>query len=265
MKLIITLIIALTMTSCQTSTKKETARQLKILQVAGGCCHEYEKQTKLLSEAFNKNFNCHVDTFVEGTSRTALHSKLQQKDWSKGYDVVLMSLCSGHVKDDKYILSIVAEAQKAQKGLVFLHCSLHNFRSTTAGTKAWRELMGLSSVGHEPAGDVLCENTKPEHPIMKGFPVDYVFPKEEVYKITQVHGNTQELARSFGVRSKKFHPVIWVQNYNNSKVFGTSIGHSTSTYKMKTYTDLVSRGLLWSANALKEDGSPKDFVKKPLK
>ncbi len=150
MKILSVLCALIFMVSCQ--AQEATPKKLKVLQIAGGCCHDYPKQMELTSQAFKKNFNCTVDTFVEGTNRTHLHAKLKSKNWSDGYDVVLLSLCFGHVKDDKYILSIVEEASKNKKGLVFLHCSLHNFRSTTEGTNAWRELMGLTSKGHEHKG-----------------------------------------------------------------------------------------------------------------
>jgi type 1 glutamine amidotransferase len=261
-KSILLFLVSLWMVSCQAQDTAKAPKSLKVLQIAGGCCHEYEKQMALTSEAFKKNFNCTVDTFVEGKNRTDLHSKLKSENWSEGYDAVLLSLCFGHVKDDKYILSIVEEAAKNKKGLIFLHCSLHNFRSTTEGTNAWRKLMGLSSKGHESKGDLVCENTNPKHPVMKGFPQAHTFPEEEVYIITKVHENAKELARSFGKKTKKFHPVIWTSEYNGCKVFGTSIGHSTVTYKDKVYTDLVSRGLLWTVDGLSPDGVVKNDLKK---
>ena len=251
------LILSLFIVGVYAESEKKT---LKILQAAGGCCHDYPAQMKLLQEAFEKNFKCKVETHVDGKSRTHIHSKLKQKNWSEGFDVVLLSLCFGHVKDDDYIMSLVEEASKNKKGLVFL---LHNFRSTEKGTSAWRKMLGLTSKAHEKKGDLVCENTKPEHPIMKGFPQAHTFPVEEVYIITKVHENAKELARSYGPKTKKFHPVIWTSEFKGCKVFGTSIGHSTVTYKDKVFTDLVSRGLLWTVDGLKEDGKPKsDFEKK---
>lgn len=253
--LLLTLLLSV---ACQSSAPKS----LKVLQVAGGCCHEYEKQMALLKESFTKDFNCSVDTYVEGTNRTHLMSKIKEPNWSDGYDVVLLSLCFGHVKDDAYILSLVEEASKNNKGIVFLHCSLHNFRSTTTGTNEWREFLGLTSKGHEHKNDLVCENTNPEHPIMKPFPQAHTFPEEEVYIITKVHKNAKELGRSFGEKTKKFHPVIWTSEYKDCKIFGTSIGHSTITYHDEVYTDLVSRGLLWTVNGLNNDGTPVESLKK---
>ena len=112
--------------------------------------------------------------------------------------------------------------------------------------------MGLTSVGHEKQGNLVCENTAPEHPIMKGFPEAHEFPVEEVYMITKVHENAKELARSWGKSTKKFHPVIWTNEFQGSKVFGTSIGHSTVTYSDKYYLDLVTRGVLWTAGKLED-------------
>ncbi|WDE97339.1 ThuA domain-containing protein [Lentisphaera profundi] len=245
MKLLSVLFIALSF-----GLLAEDKKPLKIIQIAGGCCHEYKEQMKLTSEAFKKSFNCTVDTFVDGSDRTSHHAKLKEKNWSKAYDAVVFSLCAGHVKDDEFILSIVEEASKNKKGLVFLHCSLHNFRSTKIGTDAWRKLMGLTSIGHEHKGDLICENTDATHPVMKNFPPDYTFKEEEVYIITKKGANVKELARAYGKRTKKWHPVIWTSEYEQSKIFGTSIGHTTATYEDKVYTDLLCRGLLWSVGKL---------------
>ena len=69
MKILSILVLLFSLGSCQTAIPLEATvpKKLKVLQIAGGCCHEYSKQMKLLSTAFNKNFNCQVDTFVEGT------------------------------------------------------------------------------------------------------------------------------------------------------------------------------------------------------
>ncbi|MCM8532014.1 MAG: ThuA domain-containing protein [Lentisphaeraceae bacterium] len=248
MKLVSLFVGLLFLVSCQSSAPKK----LKVLQLAGGCCHDYPMQMEALEKTFEASANCEVTTFIEGTNRTHKHSKLLKANWSAGYDVILMSFCYGHVKDDDYIMSIVDEASKNNKSLVFLHCSLHNFRSTEKGTNAWRELMGLTSKGHEKKETLVCENTAENHPIMKGFPQAKEFPVEEVYIITKIHENTKELGRAFGRTTKRFHPVIWTSEYKGCKVFGTSIGHSNVTYKDADFLNLVSRGLQWTAGTLED-------------
>ena len=164
--------------------------------------------------------------------------------------MVLLSLCFGHVKDDDFILSIVAEAAEGNKGLVFIHCSLHNFRSTEEGTQAWRALMGVTSIGHEKRTAVVYESSLPDHPIMKGFPAVADFDGEEVYKIVKVEPGVKELARAYGSETEAYHTAVWTYEYGDNRVFGTSLGHSTSSYGREEFLELVSRGVLWTAGKL---------------
>ena len=41
-----------------------------------------------------------------------------------------------------------------------------------------------------------------------------------------------------------------------SRVFGTTVGHHNETIAENTYLDLVSRGLLWAAGKLDDEGRP---------
>ena len=41
------------------------------------------------------------------------------------------------------------------------------------------------------------------------------------------------------------------------RTFGTTIGHHNVTMEVPTYLDIVARGMLWSANKLNDDGTPK--------
>jgi len=252
------LILALGVCLAFTGSASAKPKPLSILHIGGGCCHEYANQAKLLKKGIEGAVNAKMDVFVEGKDRTHLHSLLKKKNWSSGYDVVIFSICYGHVDDEDFVESVVLEAAKNKKGLVFLHCSLHNFRSTPEkGTEAWRNLMGLHSSGHEKRMDEVVENILPDHPIMAGFPQKKVFPAEEVYIVIKQLKSVVPLAKAYGPKkTKKYHPVIWTHLYKESRIFGTSLGHSTSTFRDKMFIELVTRGTLWTANKLEKDGSP---------
>ena len=65
------------------------------------------------------------------------------------------------------------------------------------------------------------------------------------------------LGTSFSEESKKHHVVIWVNDYQGTRVFATTLGHSNDTMKNDVYLDLVARGLLWSCGQLDNEGKPK--------
>jgi type 1 glutamine amidotransferase len=44
--------------------------------------------------------------------------------------------------------------------------------------------------------------------------------------------------------------VVWVNEYQKTRVFSTTIGHNNVTVSDARYLDLVTRGLLWSCGKL---------------
>ena len=231
-------------------------KPLKIIQVSGGCCHDYVNQQNINKEGLEKRINCKVENFTEGKKRDHRHSLFDKKDWSKGYDVVLFNICYGGITDDQYITDIVAESAKNGKGVMFLHCSLHTFRGAKEGATAWRALMGLSSKKHGKKSPILVENLKEKHPIMLDFPQIWQTPNGELYNIFAKGENVEVLARGHYPDSDDNHACIWTNKYQQSKVFGISLGHHNETMKAKEYQDLLSRGTLWTVGKLKADGKP---------
>src|SRR5690606_35420797 len=53
-----------------------------------------------------------------------------------------------------------------------------------------------------------------------------------------------------------YHLTAWTNTYGKGRVFGTTIGHHNETIATEEYLDLVTRGLLWTAQKLTADGSP---------
>ena len=249
--LIILMILGLSFTSFA-----EDEKTLKIIHVAGGCCHDYKSQKTILKEGLEKRINCKVDLFVEGKSKNHKHSLFQKKDWSKGYDLVLFNICFGGVTDDDFIKNIVAETAKDGKGAVFLHCSLHTFRNAKSGTTAYRQLMGLSSKNHGKKSPILVENLKKAHPIMKGFPELWQTPNGELYNIFAQGEKAEILAQGHYPDDKKTQACIWTNLYKESKIFGMSLGHHNETMAAKEYQDVLSRGVLWTVGKLQDDGKP---------
>jgi len=104
---------------------------------------------------------------------------------------------------------------------------------------------------------VEIQNVKPEHPVMKGFGKSWKTPKGELYEITKVWPKCTPLGQAYGIRTKKNHPCIWVNEYGKARVFGTTIGHHNETMQTEQYISYVTRGLLWACGKLDDNGKPK--------
>jgi len=230
---------------------------LKVLMVTGGCCHDYANQKMILAEGLsaraNVEFTIVHEEGKEKGDRTHMVSIYQKEDWAKGYDVVLHNECFGAVTDVAFVERI-AKAHHDGVPAVMLHCSTHSYR--TAQTDEWRKCVGQTSMSHEKNRDLLVKNIKPEHPVMKGFPKEWLDPKDELYKNEKLWENFIPLAQAYGEDTKKDHALVWVNTYGQARVFGTTMGHNNETMSHEVFLDLVARGLLWACGKLGDDGKP---------
>ncbi len=231
---------------------------LRVLMVTGGCCHDYEQQKLILAEGISARANVEFTTVheegPEGKKDKSHKISIYEKaDWASGYDVVLHNECFGAV-DDVAFVDRIAKAHFDGVPAVMLHCSTHSYRM--AGTDEWRKCVGQKSMSHEKARDLHVINLKPEHPVMKGFPMEWLDKMDELYKNEVLYDNFVPLAKAYGEETKKDHNVIWLNTYGKAKVFGTTMGHANATMCDPVYLDLVTRGLLWATGKLGEDGKP---------
>lgn len=233
-------------------------KPLKVLLVTGGCCHDYEKQKLILAEGIgaraNVEFTIVHEEGPEGKKdKTHKISIYENPEWAKGYDVVLHNECFGAVEDVAFVERI-AKAHRDGVPAVMLHCSAHSYRM--AGTDEWRKVLGQKSMSHEKNRDLLVKNLAPEHPVMRGFPMEWLDKADELYKNEILYPGFVALAKAYGEDTQKDHYVIWTNTYDNAKVFGTTLGHNNSTMEDPVYLDLVTRGLLWSCGKLDDQGKP---------
>ncbi len=102
-------------------------------------------------------------------------------------------------------------------------------------------------MNHEAQGGFTNEVVVKDHPIMQGFPDPWAQEQGELYRIEEVMPTATVLARAMGTDPAIYHPTIWVNEYEEVRVFTTTIGHHTETMATDTYLDLLSRGILWAA------------------
>jgi type 1 glutamine amidotransferase len=238
--------------------RAEDVKPLKVLMVCGGCCHDYEKQKLILAEGLSARANVEFTTVHEETpdgkkGRDHKISIYLKDDWAKGYDVVLHNECFGAVVDVPFVERI-AKPHFDGVPAVMLHCSTHSYRM--AATDEWRKCVGQKSMSHEKNRDLHVKNIKPEHPVMKGFPSEWLDKADELYKNEVLYDNFVPLAKAYGEDTKKDHNLVWVNTYGKGKVFGTTMGHGNATMSEPVFLDLVVRGLLWACGKLDDNGKP---------
>ncbi|MGB7343958.1 MAG: ThuA domain-containing protein [Pirellulaceae bacterium] len=253
---------------------------LKVLLVAGGCCHDYATQSKLLKEGIESRINAEVTVVLSSDTTTkATFDIYNSDDWADNYDVVIHDECSANVTERPYVDRILA-AHRNGTPAVNLHCAMHSYRwgdykspvEPGADNALWYEMIGVQSSAHGPKTPIDVISSDADHPIMKGF-ADWKTIDEELYNNVRVFSGTSALVQgkqmvSPNKKELKNNPdakptektavVAWTSQYgpNKTRIFSTSLGHQNDTVADTRYMDLVVRGLLWSTGNLTEEGKP---------
>ncbi len=222
---------------------KET---LKVLIVTGGCCHDYEFQSAAMVEGIGKHAQAEFTVVNEGGKGTDAQIALyDDPQWAKPYDVVIHNECFADTKDDAYIRKIT-DAHRAGTPAVVVHCAMHTYRS--AKIDDWREFLGVTSKQHEHQSKYPVKVVKADHPVMKDFPSDWTTPMDELYIIEKLGPKTTVLATSKSEKTGKDQPVIWANDFNGTRVFGTTYGHTNETFSDPVFLKLLANGMTWAAD-----------------
>lgn len=221
---------------------------LQVLLITGGCCHNYLFQSLALTKGVEERADVEFTVVNDGGTGTRAKIDLyDDPDWAKPYDVIIHNECFADTQDPDYIRKITA-GHKAGKPAVVIHCAMHTYRS--AEIDDWREFLGVTSRHHEHQSRYPVKVTKEDHPVMKGWTRDWVTPKDELYIVDKLWPKATALATSKSEKTGEDQPVIWVNDYEGTRVFGTTYGHSDDTFRDAVFIDLVTRGLLWAAGKL---------------
>jgi type 1 glutamine amidotransferase len=231
--------------AAKASAAPATPAPLRALLITGGCCHDYVLQAKALTEGSQKFAAITWTVVNEGGKGTDAQIPLYNNpDWAKPYDVVVHNECFANTADAAYIRKITA-AHKAGKPAVVIHCAMHSYRAATIDD--WREFLGVTSRKHDHQSKYPVRAVVADHPALRDFPAIWVTPMDELYVIEKQWPKATTLATSVSEKDQWVHPVIWVNNYHGTRVFGTTFGHSNETWQDPVFITLVSRGLLWAA------------------
>lgn len=245
------LTLAILSTPAQSDDSQPATGSVNILLITGGCCHDYDFQTKSMQLAMKQRDVKAKWTVVNdgGKGTEAMIDLYENPNWAEGFDVVIHNECFANTTNEDYIKRIT-KAHHAGANAVVIHCAMHTYRS--AKIDDWREFLGVTSRRHDHQSNYPVKVTKADHPIMNKFPAEYSSAKDELYIIEKVWPNTTVLATSNSERDNKEHPVYWTNLYGKARVFGTTYGHSNETFEDSVFLDTITRGALWAAGKLKD-------------
>lgn len=231
------------------ATPWATAEPIRALLVCGGCCHDYASQSKILQAGIQARANVRVDVVRSEVKGTAPDFPIyQNKDWAKGYDVVIHDECAADVKD-KELVARILDAHRAGLPAVNLHCAAHSYRT---GTDMWFSFMGVQSSAHGWKKPITVDFSASQHPITEGM-MGWTTINEELYNNVKVFETAKPLALGNQENSKggtDTTVVAWTNDYHGTKIFNTTLGHENKTVEDDRYLNLVVRGLLWSCGKL---------------
>ena len=225
-------------------------KPLKALLIAGGCCHEYDKQKDVLKAGLEARAHLTVDIIYSPDRTTKARFECYERaDWAAGYDVVIHDECTSDVKELPYVQRIL-DAHRKGVPAVNLHCAMHCYRT---GTDDWFQFLGLHSMGHGPQKPIAVKYVDRDHPIAKTLG-DWTTINEELYNNVRLFDTARPLARGAQDTGSKVddYVVTWVNQYGKTRVFCTTLGHNTATVADARYLELVTRGLLWSCDKLND-------------
>jgi len=224
---------------------------VRALLVCGGCCHDYEKQAVILRDGIQSRGNIQVDVIRSEDKGTKPWFPIyEDKDWAKGYDVIIHDECAADVTEMPYVQNIV-DAHKNGVAAVNLHCAMHCYRT---GTDSWFQFLGLQSSGHGWQKPIEIDFSGSEHPVTKGL-ANWTTSDEELYNNIKVFPTAKPLALGSQAQqdgNKDSAVVVWTNDYHGTRVFNTTLGHNNETVADARYLDLVVRGVLWSCDKLNE-------------
>ena len=270
-------LLALTALVGLTSTLAAEQKPLRVLIVAGGCCHDYATQKEVLKKGIEARVNAVVEVVYDPTKSTKpLFELFKSPDWGKNFDVVVHDECAADITDQAYVANIV-NAHKNGLPAVNLHCAMHSYRwgsfkepvKAGADNASWYEMLGLQSTGHGPQQPIAITFTDKSHPVTTGL-ADWTTINEELYNNVQVLGAKTLATGNQKIPEKKDKKgkvtpaseanaiVAWTNEFGPKKtrIFSTTIGHNNATVEDARYLDLVGRAVLWSAGKLEADGKP---------
>jgi type 1 glutamine amidotransferase len=242
--LVLTSVVAAGEPPQQPSAPAATQPRINALLISGGCCHDYPLQDKLLVDTINKSLPVDWTIVVQGGRGTRGSMPVYANTaWSKSFDIVVHNECLADVDDPGYIRKITT-AHRGGPPAIVIHCAMHSYRAATVDD--WREFLGVTTRRHTNPFAIPVKIAAKDHPVMTGFKESWVTPVDELYVIEKLWPHATALATAVSPEDQKEYPLVWVNEYEGTRVFGTTLGHGNDTWNDPVFQDLMLRGFKWA-------------------
>ncbi len=225
------------------------AKPLQAMLVTGGCCHDYDAQKVIITEGLSQHLGpieWTIHQYAEPKdTRAAVYDN---PDWAAGFDLVVHNECFGAMDDAALVNRIVAGHREYKVPAIFIHCSMHSYR-TSAAADTWREFIGVTSTFHEGAKrplTVVPTDVGKTSGLVKPLNDSWETPNGELYIILKVWPGTNVLATAYSTEKKADQPVFWQREEPGVRVFATTLGHHNETMRSEAWQDIVSAGTRWA-------------------
>ncbi len=286
---VLTKFFAIGVLCCGSATYATAAEKLRVLIIDGQNNHDWRKSTPPMKADLEQSgrFDVTVATTPEAKAPESAWASFRP-DFSK-YDVVLSNY-NGEAWP-KPVQKAIEEYVAGGGGLVIVHAANNSFPEWPA----YNEMIGLGwrdagfgdritvddsgkvvrtpkgegpGSGHGPQHPYTVVVRKPDHPITKGLPAEWLHVKDELY-----HGqrgpakNMEVLATAYSDKDKggtgTNEPMVWVIPFGKGRVFTNVMGHvmgdDLQAVKCADYRTLLLRGAEWAATGAVTIPVPKDF------
>ena len=126
-----------------------------------------------------------------------------------------------------------------------MHCYRNRHRQLVS-------VRGVTTRRHGAAYPHEVLNRDADHPIMQKFGAAWANPAGELYWIEKVWPTAHPLAVSKNRENGNDEVCVWTNDYQGTRVFGTTLGHHNETVEAPEYLDLITRGSLWACDKLND-------------
>jgi type 1 glutamine amidotransferase len=242
------------------ASQDASPRPIRGLYVTGGGFHDFVTQETIVPPGIAQRIR--VEWTIDhtaGKSTDVLIERHKNTDWTKAFDVVVYNMSFSNVVDPAWIERLTGAHRVSGVPAVILHGAVHSYRRSES--KAWGEMMGAFSMRHDKQRPLTIEVVAKDHPVMRGFPDKWQTINDELYELERTWPGMTPLAQAYSEETKKSYPVVWTNTHGKTRVFVTSLGHNNEMMGNPVYLDLVTRGLLWTLDKLRADGTPTNGYK----
>jgi type 1 glutamine amidotransferase len=226
--------------------KLYSGEPIKALIITGGCCHNYHYQTSAITEGISKVADVNWTILHEGGTGKDHESEFySDPNWAKPFDLVIHNECFAQVTNTDYVKQVSDGHKDAGVPGIVIHCAMHTYRDIEADD--WRKFLGVTSKRHDHKSNYAVKVVDAKHPAMIGMPKDWVTPLDELYVIEKLWPSATALATSKSEKDGNDYPVVWVNDFEGTRVFGTTYGHSDETFGDPVFINLLVHGFVWAA------------------